>query len=203
MKEKNEAFPNGLEAAFLVIFLFVAEYLIYAVLIDLKAFSDVNPRDMGGVVAVLGNGILFTALLHYKGLSYKSLFHSSEYSVAATVGTLSFPILCLIPALTLGMWVTTSALMWLFPMSHWQEMMFESMTSNGVVSIITVCILAPILEEMLFRGILLRSFLCQYSRTASIFGSAALFGIAHLNIYQFAVGFVIGLVQAGIVMAFA
>jgi membrane protease YdiL (CAAX protease family) len=39
-----------------------------------------------------------------------------------------------------------------------------------------------VLEEMLFRGIVLRSFLLLYPRGAAIAGSAILFGFAHLNI---------------------
>jgi membrane protease YdiL (CAAX protease family) len=51
-----------------------------------------------------------------------------------------------------------------------------------------------VLEEMLFRGLVLRSFLQQYPRWASILGSACIFGFAHLNIYQFIVGTIVGLI---------
>ena len=67
--------------------------------------------------------------------------------------------------------------------------------SKSFTSVVTVCILAPVLEEMLFRGIILRSFLRQYRRSYAIVGSAALFGLAHLNIYQFAAGLVLGIVS--------
>lgn len=70
--------------------------------------------------------------------------------------------------------------------------MFERMASNTLPMLVATCLLAPILEEMLFRGIILRSFLQQYSRWASIVGSAAIFGLAHLNVYQFVVGLVMG-----------
>jgi membrane protease YdiL (CAAX protease family) len=54
--------------------------------------------------------------------------------------------------------------------------------------------MAPLLEEMLFRGIVLRGFLLRYARWQAILGSALLFGAAHLNIYQFVVGLVMGTV---------
>jgi uncharacterized protein len=47
---------------------------------------------------------------------------------------------------------------------------------------------------MLFRGVILRGFLRQYSRTFAILWSAALFGAAHLNLYQLATAFAIGIV---------
>jgi membrane protease YdiL (CAAX protease family) len=56
------------------------------------------------------------------------------------------------------------------------------------------CVAAPVLEEMLFRGVILRGFLRQYSRTFAIVWSAALFGIAHLNLYQMMTALAIGIV---------
>src|SRR3954462_15354243 len=99
MREQNDNFPSGLEAVFLVIALFVAEYLVAAAFRDLRSFSGVNPRDIDGVVALLGNGILFSWLLHYKRMSHASLFHPSRNSVGATLATLSVPILFVIPGL--------------------------------------------------------------------------------------------------------
>lgn len=66
---------------------------------------------------------------------------------------------------------------------------FESMFSNNyrkITGFITVCILAPIIEEILFRGIILRGLL-QYgaSPIMAIFLSSFLFGLAHLNPWQF------------------
>ena len=54
--------------------------------------------------------------------------------------------------------------------------------------------LAPVLEEMLFRGVILRAFLHRYPKGAAISVSALYFGIAHLNVYQFALAFLLGLV---------
>jgi uncharacterized protein len=49
---------------------------------------------------------------------------------------------------------------------------------------------------MLFRGIILRSFLQQYGRRRAFLYSAALFGLAHLNIYQFTIAFLGGIFLA-------
>jgi membrane protease YdiL (CAAX protease family) len=196
MGEQNERFPSALEAVFLVIALFVAEYVVAAALRDLRSLSGISVRDLDGVVTLLGNGILFSALLYYKRMSYRSLFHPSRNSVSATLGTLSIPILLLIPGLALVMLTAVSTLTVLFPVPRWEQAMFERMMSNGLATLVSVCILAPLLEEMLFRGIILRSFLRQYSRSRAFVYSAALFGLAHLNIYQFVVGFALGMIAA-------
>lgn len=71
--------------------------------------------------------------------------------------------------------------------------MFERMV-KGPGAFVTVCLLAPVVEEMLFRGIILRSFLHQYPSRPAIAGSAFIFGLAHLNLYQFVTAFLFGLV---------
>lgn len=54
------------------------------------------------------------------------------------------------------------------------------------------------MEEFLFRGVILRSYLNQYSKTKSIFISALLFSLFHLNPWQligaFFGGIILGLI---------
>lgn len=61
---------------------------------------------------------------------------------------------------------------------------------------INICILAPIYEELLFRGILLRRFTLRWSPQKSIIISSIIFGIIHLNpinmVFAFALGCVLG-----------
>jgi len=191
-QEEHENFPSALEAFFLVIALFAAErafsYLLCGLLLPM-GFSDM---DIGALVVFLGNGAVFAALLHYKRLSYAELFHGSHNSVAATLGLLAVPILLLVPGLTLLMTSLEAVLEWLLPVSEWHRRTFADLTSGSVAALLYTCVLAPFLEEMLFRGIILRAFLRQYGRWPAIVGSAALFGLFHLNIYQFMVGLIVG-----------
>ncbi|WP_247701457.1 CPBP family intramembrane glutamic endopeptidase, partial [Ralstonia solanacearum] len=64
---------------------------------------------------------------------------------------------------------------------------------GGLGAIALICLIAPVVEEMLFRGIILRSFLRQYPPGVAIVHSAAVFGMAHLNVYQFVLAFLLGL----------
>lgn len=52
------------------------------------------------------------------------------------------------------------------------------------ILIVESCVLAPIFEELLYRGILLNGMLNKYNPKKAIFYSAIIFGIAHLNIPQ-------------------
>ena len=195
MTEKNETFPNGVEAFFILVALFAVEYVIGAAMFDMRNLLALPRQDVGDLVTVLASGVVFTAVMHYKGMSYRDLFHSSQASAADTLIALLPPIALTIPALVLLTSTVGDMLVRAFPLSPSETAMFEEMGSGSFGAILGACVLAPVLEEMLFRGVILRSFLRQYSRWASIIGSAALFGFAHLNIYQFSAALVLGVVS--------
>jgi CAAX protease family protein len=56
------------------------------------------------------------------------------------------------------------------------------MQQNNIFMILFAVIIGPILEEYLFRGILLKSLLTQYSPIVSILITSFLFSLMHLNI---------------------
>lgn len=63
-------------------------------------------------------------------------------------------------------------------------------------SVLILVIVAPITEEFLFRGFILDGFLRKYSVAKSILVSALLFAVFHLNPWQFASAFVVGILFA-------
>ncbi|MDE6784640.1 MAG: CPBP family intramembrane metalloprotease [Ruminococcus sp.] len=67
------------------------------------------------------------------------------------------------------------------------------------VSGLYTCIIAPITEEFMFRGMLLRVFSMANQRFA-IFATAFFFGLAHGNIPQFVLAFLLGIFLAHITM---
>jgi hypothetical protein len=60
---------------------------------------------------------------------------------------------------------------------------------------IYMCFVAPVSEELLLRGVVLKN-LCRVSQRTGIFLSALLFGIMHMNLAQFLVTFPLGLLLA-------
>lgn len=81
----------------------------------------------------------------------------------------------------------------LIPMPEFvQRILLEHASRNGVFSFIAIVIAAPILEELIFRGIVLNGLLQKYSPLKSILISSVLFGVVHLNPWQFVSAFVIG-----------
>lgn len=82
----------------------------------------------------------------------------------------------------------------LLPMPEFMKKIFlELANQNGIFSFVAIVIVAPILEELIFRGIILNGLLRKYSPAKSIIISSILFGIVHLNPWQFIGALIIGL----------
>lgn len=101
--------------------------------------------------------------------------------------------LLLIP-LVASMSIIAEGIVGLIPMPEAIEQLFASMVQLDVPGYLTIGIAAPILEELIFRGVVLKRFLEKYNPQKAIFWSAFIFGIFHLNPWQFIAAFLIGLV---------
>lgn len=80
------------------------------------------------------------------------------------------------------------------PMPEFMQKIFlEFANQKGVFSFLAIVIAAPIIEELIFRGIILNGLLQKYSQVKSIILSSVLFGIVHLNPWQFVSATIIGI----------
>jgi uncharacterized protein len=82
----------------------------------------------------------------------------------------------------------------LVPMTdYFKDLFMQFARYKGLPSFISMVIAAPVLEELLFRGIILEGFLKRYSPVKSVLISALLFGVFHLNPWQLITGFFAGI----------
>ncbi|MGI9334863.1 MAG: CPBP family intramembrane glutamic endopeptidase [Gammaproteobacteria bacterium] len=172
--------------------LFGLELVIGAAFYDFwGGFRAGDPAAIG-VVTVLAYGIVFTVVLRVTGLTYPELFHAANTSVLSVVILLSLPI----SLVTIGAnWWFVDLCNLIVPVhsvSQAEYDMMVQMIQGGVVSFISVGVVGPVLEEMLFRGVLLRGFLQHYDVLPAIFLSATVFAIFHFTLSQLPVAFGIG-----------
>lgn len=110
--------------------------------------------------------------------------------------------------------ILISALVDLFPQSEWLNDIMSELAHPNIFVFLNVVIAAPLLEEVLFRGVILEGLLKNYSPAKAIVWSALIFGISHLNPWQATGAFFLGLLLGwvyyksnsiipGIVMHFA
>lgn len=184
-------FPGLLGALWLVLASMVLESLVWPLL---AGVGGLGTDETAALARLMAHAALFSGLVAFTGLSYRALFHGSRASPGAVLGLTLLPVLALVPGLVV---VETTLLRWveaLVPLSAWEQQAFEAMSADTPGSLMLTCLLAPVLEEMLFRGVILRAFLQRYTPGVAIVHSAAIFGLAHMNLYQFVVGLTIGLV---------
>lgn len=193
MNEKHATFPSAVEAFILVALLWCLEYLLALAFSEAQGLLGVSDWfSLWGMSTLLANALLFTGLMQWKNLRYRELFNASRSSSTATFFLLVPPVLLATPLLLLAMTALEALVQAAFPMSSQMEEQMGQLVAADVPQFVLVCLLAPVLEEMLFRGIILRSFLQQYERGYAILGSAVIFGFAHGNIYQLPVAVVTG-----------
>ncbi|MCQ2375241.1 MAG: CPBP family intramembrane metalloprotease [Salinivirgaceae bacterium] len=97
-------------------------------------------------------------------------------------------------ATILAMGVVCEAAMILFPMPDKLAALFNVVLQPNIATFLCVCIAAPMLEEMVFRGAILGGMLNSgIAARKAIIVSAALFALMHLNPWQGVPAFAIGL----------
>ena len=82
-----------------------------------------------------------------------------------------------------------------FPMSEekYKEAL-ASLSAAPVAALLQVCILAPLLEEILMRGFLLGGLSARYGKPAALLISALVFALLHFNMVQTLSAFICGLI---------
>jgi membrane protease YdiL (CAAX protease family) len=95
---------------------------------------------------------------------------------------------------------TDNLLNYILPMPEFFRSLFETLMAEQLffISIIVIGIIPAFAEELFFRGLVLGGLINNYSKRKAIIISALLFGIIHLNPWQFYSGLIIGLISAWI-----
>ena len=92
-----------------------------------------------------------------------------------------------------------NAVITLLPMPEMFQDIFQIMVEEKrsyLSALFSAVVIAPVGEEIVHRGIILKGLLAHYTQNRAIVWSAVLFGLMHLNPWQFPVIFILGLVFA-------
>ena len=192
MPENPKAFPTALQALLLVLALFAVELVVGALLHDAQGVLNLTPSQAWALDSLIANGCVFATVMQFQGLTYRELFHPAGTSMRNTAIALVPWVMMLVPALVLVISTLVNIETNAFPLSDSERALFERLGDDDLATMLLGCVIAPVVEEMLFRGVILRGFLQRYERSHAIWASAALFGLAHLNIYQFVAALLLG-----------
>lgn len=81
-------------------------------------------------------------------------------------------------------------------MKSWTEQIFKIYEMGPGFSFLFIVIIGPVIEELLFRGLILRGYEKRYGSSKAILYSSVIFGIIHINPGLVVWGFLLGYVTA-------
>jgi len=150
-----------------------------------------------GLGIILGQIISFAVVIFigYKktGKKFNEVFFINKVSLNYWIAIIVF--MCGFVILSSEL---DNVLEFFLPMPLFLQNTFDSIMVEQlfIISIILIVIVPTITEEMLFRGIMVSGFMDNYSEKKTIIVSALLFGLIHLNPWQFVSAFIVGLFSA-------
>jgi len=140
---------------------------------------------------VIAFGSVLIVGTYWSGQRLQDLY---PFRRVATV--LLFPMLCLTIGLSIALSEVDNRIQQVFPAPTWLQQTFSQLLSNREVflpALALLVVVAPLTEELFFRGLLFYGLVRNYGPWFGVFGTAVLFGVVHLNPWQFIGAFVLGL----------
>jgi membrane protease YdiL (CAAX protease family) len=181
----EESYPN-IRESWRVLGTIILFQLLFGIIV--KPFETTFGKELTSLISyVLTMGITFV-IIHLKRLNRQE---TSNYDFG--IGSIKIILLLCFAtvAIQIGIIVPITSQI---PMPDiMQKILLDNESSTVVYSFITIVIAAPILEELIFRGIILNGLLKSYSPLKSIIISSLLFGLVHLNPWQFIGASIIGI----------
>jgi uncharacterized protein len=193
-KAKEEYYPSFKKVLGMLVFYALLCPLILSVIMveasKIIGFSEKDPLATA-LITVIQLVLLVLWLKRKYIINFKSMF-SKEKTSAILLIPMAFSIAGLGILLSEAANFTTR----IIPMNDFWLKIFDSLSGQDFSvwkPILLIAVVAPIVEEIIFRGMILRGFLKHYSVRKSIILSALLFAIIHMNPWQFVTAFAAGI----------
>jgi membrane protease YdiL (CAAX protease family) len=193
----NKIYPS-MKNAILLSLLFLGIQIGLGIIVGLLSVVFKSNLFLG-VLTGLGNlmafGIVLVIGFKKTKRKFNDVFKFNSVSVSLWIAIIIFMIGFVIVSSELDNLVN-----YFLPMPEMLRDIFEDLMTNQlfIFSIIVMGIIPGFMEELFFRGLILDGLNRNYSPRKAIIISALLFGIIHLNPWQFYGGFIIGLFSAWI-----
>ncbi|WP_163711950.1 CPBP family intramembrane glutamic endopeptidase [Mangrovibacterium lignilyticum] len=191
--EQQRFYPTFLGAAHLVIlYIFIQTIVDFPLAIwDYYHGTDLLYNPTKKIILGIGS-ISFILYFGYRkaGTSLKNLFPLKRFNPLILIPMTLFLISAHVFLNEVNIWVDKA-----IPAPPWFWEMFDKIFNNdfGIWgALLKVVIIAPIIEELIFRGIIMHGFMRNYPNLIAIFFSGLLFALFHLNPWQFPATFILG-----------
>ncbi|MBV6881523.1 type II CAAX endopeptidase family protein [Epilithonimonas ginsengisoli] len=183
----------------LVVGLFIGQSFAYALGLGLSALFNQDISESGGFNIFMYCATMLTPVLFFDLLVVRKEKKKLNFDFSTKpfrVYLLIFPMMfgmMLVADYTTQLIPTTGGI--LGPIYELYTKEFAKLLKDPVALVIMTVILAPILEEILFRGVIMKGMINnKVAPATAIIVSALIFGAVHFNPWQFAGAFLLGLV---------
>jgi len=197
---ENKIYPRIINSILLCLLIMGIQFFLGIIIGVLGLVFIFNTNSLAmGALTVLSSIVSFGAavLIGFKKTKrrFNEVFKLNRVSVFLWIATVVF-----ITGFTIVTSETDNVLNYFLPPPEKFRYLFDTLLAGQplIISIIAIGIIPALTEELFFRGLILDGLKSNYSKRKSIIISALLFGIIHLNPWQFYSGFIFGLIAAWI-----
>lgn len=197
---KVKSYPTILSAIHLIVlYTFIQTVIDFPLaLFDYYNGTDYLFNPFKKIVLGLGSSIFIFYYAYRKAkVPLKELFPAKFFNILVVV-----PILLFLWGDQNLLDIINKSVDKLIPPPPWFWELFNKVFESdfGIYgAFLKVAIIAPIIEELIFRGVIMHGLMRNYSKFTAVFVSALLFALFHLNPWQFPATFILGLLL-GILM---
>lgn len=187
-------FPNKSQAI-AVTLLFMATPLVVAqVLVHFGVRWRAGNSTIYIIISLISTYLILQFVLPKMGLRFAEIFHANFNKWSVIVSLSILPIAFAMLGLQVLLSNISIVVLYLFPGADIYSESFDALFSSGISGLLVICVVAPVVEEIIFRGVILRGLLSNYSKCDALIASATLFSLMHLNPIQLIPTLIAGIV---------
>lgn len=186
-------FPTKLQAVLFVLAWTLLQYAMGYTVVALGVRWEADNNFIGLAIELTATFLLVTFALQQMQLRFTGLFHAHPSQVGTLLTLVLVPILLVVFGGQILFSNISIIYTLLFPQPTDMSEDLTVLMNSGLLGFFNVCVLGPAIEELLFRGIVLRGLLSHYSPGVAIVFSSVLFSLMHLNPDQLIFSLLIGM----------
>ncbi len=187
----QELYPNIKQSFCLVFFTLILQLVVGIIIGVIGAIFKINSSTHPVIIAsmnIITFGIVILFAHKKTNQDWKDTFQFLPFNFH-----ILFPLIPCLVGFGIVLSEIDNILRFFMPSPEFINSIMSEISTSGPSSILLLCIVAPLIEEILFRGIILNGLLSRYSPIKAILISSLLFSLLHLNPYQLFPAFAIGL----------
>lgn len=177
-------YPGFLQASWLLVLHGIVVFFLMIPVGIMAGISDMPLHKDPLFTAIVSLGAL-TFVLYY-GIEKSKTEFKQLFSFKAIRGSLLVPLVMTLIGLGIVTSIVNSFVVAIIPGGEEAAQKFVNFIQKDTYAVIVFTVMiAPIVEELMFRGLMLRGFLQRYKVKKAIMFSALFFAIGHGNAFQF------------------